>query len=246
MAIIVFHHSPLCGAGRIGATLRDHGLKLDIRRLDLQGPGAIPADFDNVQGVISLGGPQNIGENHPWIEPECDYIRRAHALQLPVVGVCLGAQLVAHALGGTVGPMGDELKPVREWGMYKVSITIPGQTEPMLAGIPWDTMQFQAHGQEVKALPPDSTALAGSKLCKIQAFRTGLRTFGFQYHFECDRAAIDTFANDSLGELKDMGLAVGDIAAQADRHYEIFARSADRLCVNIATLLFPLQRTISA
>jgi GMP synthase (glutamine-hydrolysing) len=246
MAIIVFQHWPLGGPGRLGACLRDHGFKLDIRRLDLLGAGGIPVDFDNVHGVISLGGPQNVGESHPWMAGELAYLKKAHELQLPVVGVCLGAQMIAAALGGTVGPMGSETQPAIEWGFHNVSINTAGQIETMLAGIPWDVMQFQAHGQEVKQLPADTSLLASSRMCKAQAFRVGIRTYGFQYHFECDRPSVDAYAADSLGELKELGLTTGDIAAQADKNYEMFARAADRLCVNIATYLFPLQRKTTA
>jgi GMP synthase-like glutamine amidotransferase len=151
--------------------------------------------------------------------------------------------LIAHALGGQVGPMeGGKV----EWGFGKVSLAMAGQTDTVLSGIAWDSMQFQAHGQEVKQLPPDAVALASSAACKIQAFRAGIRTYGFQYHFECDRAMIDEFARTSGESLAKAGLSAADVAAQADRHYEMFGRLADRLCVNLATYLFPLLRRMSA
>ncbi len=246
MAIIVFQHSAIGGPGRLGACLRDHGFRLDIRRLDLLGAEGVPVDFDNVHGVISLGGPQNVGESHPWMAAELAYLKRAHGLQLPVVGICLGAQMIAAALGGQVAPMGTEMQPAVEWGFHDVALNTFGQIETMLSGVPWNVMQFHAHAQEVKQLPPDTTLLAGSKMCKVQSYRAGLRTYGFQYHFECDRAMIDAYAADSLGQLKDLGLTEGDIAQQADTHYGMFARAADRLCVNIATYLFPLQRKVTA
>jgi GMP synthase (glutamine-hydrolysing) len=241
MAIIVFQHSVLSAPGRLGATLRDHGLKLDIRRLDQRGPGGIPPDFDNVHGVISLGGPQNVGEDHPWMEGEIAYLRRAHELQLPVIGVCLGAQLIAHALGGQVGSMS-----ALEWGFTRMSLNTFGQVETLLAGLAWESHQFQAHGQEIKELPAESTLLASSEACKVQIFRAGIRTFGFQHHFECDRTMIEAFARSTPDELQRAGLSPADLSAQMDRHYDLFARMADRLCVNIATYLFPLQRTIPA
>jgi GMP synthase-like glutamine amidotransferase len=246
MAIIVLQHSPSDPPARLGATLRDHGFKLDVRRLDLVGAAGVPVDFDNVHGVISMGGEQNVGEDHAWMTPELDYLRKAHALQIPVIGICLGAQMIAAALGGKVGPLGDGSKKTVEWGFTKVSLGTFGQLDTVLAGIAWDSYQFEAHGQEVKQLPPDSTVLASSAACKVQAFRAGLRTYGFQYHFECDRAMIDEFTGRSAASLAAAGLTAGDIAAQADRHYEMFGRLSERLCVNLATYLFPLMRKMSA
>jgi GMP synthase (glutamine-hydrolysing) len=236
MSIIVFQHGPEVLPGRLGVTLRDHGFKLDIRRLDLLGAKGVPPDFDNVQGVISLGGEQNVGESHPWMQPEIDYLKAAHEKQLAVIGVCLGHQLLAHALGGKVGPMD---KP--EWGFHNLGINPGGQTDTILSGIAWDSMQFQAHGQEVKELPPGAALLAGSKQCKVQAFRAGIRTMGFQYHFECDRAMIESWAKTSSA-MRAAGLSQSDIVGQLDRHYNEFARLADRLCLNIATYVFPLER----
>ena len=243
MSILVLQHSPNVTLGRLGPTFRDHGFRLDVRRLDQLGAAAIPGDFENIHGVISLGGEQNVGEDHPWMQAELAFLKEAHNRQLPLIGVCLGHQMIAAALGGQVGPL-DGGKT--EWGFTKVSINTTGQIEPMLAGLPWDSMQFQAHGQEVKQLPEGATLLASSAACKVQAFRAGLRTYGFQYHFECDRAMIDEFVKGSAESLAAAGLSAGDVAAQADRHYEMFGRLADRLSVNLATFLFPLMRKISA
>jgi GMP synthase (glutamine-hydrolysing) len=236
MAIIVFQHGAEVGPGRLGMTLRDHGFKLDIRRLDLQGARGVPVDFDNVEGVVSMGGEQNVSESHPWMQPELDYLKAAHDRQLPVIGVCLGAQMIAHALGGKVAPMDGP-----EWGLTQVSLNPVGQTDTIMAGIAWDSMQFQAHGQEVKEMPPGAVLLGSSQACKVQAYRAGLRTMAFQYHFECDRAMIDTFAKGSES-MRRAGLGESDLAAQCDRHYEQFSRLADRLCVNIATYAFPWER----
>jgi GMP synthase (glutamine-hydrolysing) len=239
MPIIVFQHSERVGPGRLGATLRDHGFHLDIRRLDLLGPGGVPPDFDNVEAVVSLGGEQNVGEPHAWMPAEAAYLKAAHGRDLPVIGVCLGHQLLAHALGGTVGPMA---KP--EWGFEPVSLNTTGQVEPLLAGLAWDARWFQAHGQEVRTLSEGATLLASSPACKVQAFRAGLRTFGFQFHFECDRAMVEEFADSSGASLARAGVSKGDVLAQADKHYPLFARLADRLCVNMVTLLFPTRNRL--
>ncbi|MFN0134135.1 MAG: type 1 glutamine amidotransferase [Phycisphaerales bacterium] len=242
MPILVLQHGPHVLPGRLGTTLRDLGFSLDIRRLDLG--HRIPTDLDGLQGVVSLGGEQNVGETHAWMEPELACLRAAHERQLPVIGICLGHQLIAHALGGEVAPMSPP--HASEWGFTRVSINTTGQIEPMLAGIAWDSMQFQAHGQEVTKLPPDATLLAGSAACKIQAFRAGIRTFGFQYHFECDRAMIEEFMKGSEDSIRRAGLMPVDVAAQLERHYAEFARLADRLCANLATYLFPLRRRLAS
>jgi GMP synthase (glutamine-hydrolysing) len=239
MAIIVFQHGSNVGPGRFGVTLRDHGFTLDIRRLNLtaaQGGKPVPKDYDNVEGVLSLGGAQNIGEPYPWLEHEAAFIKGAHERQLPVVGICLGSQLIAHALGGVVAPMDTP-----EVGFHDVTLNTAGQIDTLMAGIAWTSPQFCSHGYEVKQLPPGATLLASSKACKVQTFRVGLRTIGFQFHPECDRLGIDELST-GCSLMPRVGLTKADVLSQADRHYEMFARLADRLAVNLATYLFPLQR----
>lgn len=241
MSIIVFQHDERCGPGRFGATLRDHGFKLDIRRLNVDGEAAVPVDLDNVQGVLSLGGPQNVGEPRPWMPREMAFLRVAHERGLPVVGICLGAQMTAAALGGEVGPME---KP--EMGFPTVTLNAAGQTETMLAGVPWDCPQFSTHGYEVKKLPAGAQLLASSRQCKVQVFRAGLRTYGFQFHPECDMDMIRAHAKKDAAALAKVDMTEADVLAQAEKHYEMYARTAERLAVNIATFLFPLKRKLTA
>ena len=234
--IIVFQHSAWGGPGRLGLTLRDHGFRLDIRRMDLHrevGRG-IPADYDNVHGVVVLGGPQNVGDPEPWINQEIAYIKGAHDRGLAVVGVCLGHQMIARALGGDVGPMA---RP--EIGFTRTSLGVPAQTDTIMAGVPWAFEAFQTHAQEVTRLPAGATSLASSETCKVQAFRAGLRTYGFQFHFEADRPMVSAFLGETRDSAKQAGLSVGDLEKQADREYGRFAVIADRLCANIVTYCFP-------
>jgi len=238
--IIVFQHGDLEGPGRLGATLRDHGFRLDIRRPDRDGAGAVPPDLDNVHGVISLGGAMNVGDPLAWLGREMEFLKLAHEAALPVIGVCLGAQMLAAALGGKVEKM-----PRPEWGLAPVSLTVPGQTEAMLAGIPWTVHQFHSHAYEVTELPADATLLASSAACRVQAYRCGLRSFGFQYHFECDRPAIEGYARRDGETLAAAETSVEALVRQLDGHYAMFARAADRLCVNVATYAFPFDRLVA-
>lgn len=236
MAIIVFQHSEIGRPGRLGLTLRDHGYKLDIRRLDLSGSGGrgIPSDFDDIDGVVSLGGPQHVGGPEPWLKKEIEFLREAHARELPVVGICLGHQLLGAALGAEVGLME---KP--EAGLRPVDLSFAGQTDTMLAGVAWRSPQFHLHSYEVKGVPPEATLLASSAACKTQAFRAGLRTYGFQFHFECDRAMIEEYGRDSKADLNRAGVTTDELGRQCDESYEMFARLGERLCLNIAACLMP-------
>lgn len=244
MAIIVFQHSDIGEAGRLGMTLRDHGFRLDIRRLDLD-PTRIPPDYDDVQGVVSLGGPQNADDEglaqDPWLRAEIDYLRGAHQRELPVIGVCLGAELIARALGGNVTKM-----PRPEYGFAPIRINPAGQVETILAGIAWEHPQLHLHSYEVSTLPPEATLLASSDACKVQAFKAGLRTCAFQFHFECDRPMIEAYGKRSAVELSECGFAPGEFTQQIDEHYARYARHSERLCVNIAAYLFPLERRLTA
>ena len=99
MAIIVFQHAESEHPGRLGDELRRLGVRLDIRRLDLPaGPGSqgnkhVPPDFDEVEGVISLGGPMMVSDHLPWMQPEMDFLAEAHRRQVPLVGFTLTAAM---------------------------------------------------------------------------------------------------------------------------------------------------------
>lgn len=242
MAILVFQHWPSGGPGRLGMTLRDHGFKLDIR-FPADGD-ALPSDLDNVQGLVILGGPQNVTdiERYPWMRREVELIRAAHGKERPVIGICLGAQLIAHALGGKVEAR--EGKPAM--GMFDMSLTVAGQTDTFMAGIAWNSPQSLACGQQVTQLPAGATLLASTANTKNAMFRVGMRTFASVPHVECDRAMLEEMYKASAGELAAAGVSVQEVQAQIERDYPAFARLSDRLCVNLATYAFPMQKKMTA
>jgi GMP synthase (glutamine-hydrolysing) len=255
MNIVVLQHSDIGVPGRLGACLRDHGFRLDFRRPDkaanggvgrspdARAPHGVPTDLDNVHGMVIMGGPQNVTDiaRYPWMKQEVQLVQQAHARGMPIVGVCLGAQLIGHALGGEV-----TARATPAAGFHPVGVTIPGQTDPILGGIAWRHQQLFSCGQEVSRLPAGSTALMSSPINANAAFRVGLRTLAFQFHFECDRAGVETLMHSSRAELASAGLTEGEVRVQADQHYQTYARLSDRLCVNIASLCFPTIQRLRA
>lgn len=245
MPILLLQHHDIETPGRLGDSLRNLGHRLEIRRPDRDGGDVLPTDIRAFDGLIVMGGPQNVDPaglaQWPWLRGESDLIAAAHEAELPVIGVCLGAQLVAHALGGKV-----EAMPSPEVGFVPVRITVPGQVNAMMAGIPWESPQFHVHGHQITELPAGATLLASSDACANQAFMVGLRTYGFQYHFECDRAMVDAFRTHCSDQFDRAGLTREQFAEQVERDYQRYARSADRLCDTITRLAFPFVSRRSA
>jgi GMP synthase-like glutamine amidotransferase len=237
MPILVFEHTATEPPAQLGSALRDQGHRLRV--LELYEGDALPPDLDDVHGLVVLGGPMNVDEQqeHPWLYSEMELIRSAHEQQLPIVGLCLGAQLVAKALGGEVQPMD---KP--EVGWKQVELTFPGTMDPLFAGIPWRTQQFHLHGQQVTTLPEDATSLAGSEACQHQAFKVGLTTYAFQFHFEFTREQLHEVIAANEKTIGEAGESLETIKSETNEHYQLYRHLGDRLANNIAMLLMPLDK----
>ena len=237
--IVVLQHNPHAHAGRLGRTLMDHGFRLDVRRPDLD-PDQVPADIDDLHGLVILGGRQNVDENHAFLGREQALIRAMHAAERPVVGVCLGAQQITVALGGKVDRM-----PEPEVGLTPIHLTVPGQTETILAGVPWACPMLHSHAYHAVAPPPGAAVLASSDKSKVQIFKSGLRTYGFQFHFECDIPMVSEMFDRSRELADRAGLSRADLDAQLSEHAEMFDRAADRICTNLALYAFTYQELLS-
>jgi len=243
MAVLVLEHDPLDTSDRLGQTLRDHGHRL--RTIRLHAGDSLPTDLDDVDGIVTLGGVMDVDQTdkHGWIEPELALIKQAHEDGLPVVGECLGAQLVATALGGEVTKEGEF-----EAGFGKVEQSFFGTIDPLFAGIPWKFPVFHSHGCHIAKPPPGGPpmALASSPLCKVQAFKVGMKTYGFQFHFNLSVANFMPFVESARAWAEQNGCDVDALLASREEHFDLYRHLNDRLCRNIATLLFPIDKRATA
>jgi GMP synthase-like glutamine amidotransferase len=237
--ITVFEHSPSTGALRLGAALRDYGHRLHFVHLYKGEP--VPDDLDDVDGVVTAGGRQSPLDDEPWIDGELAYLRRAHDADLPIVGICLGHQLLARALGGEAGPLAAGL----ELGWQDVTLTPAGCEDPLHAGLPWTGLQFHWHRFEVTTLPEGARVLAKSDKCAVQAWALGLRTYGFQYHPEVYPETIETWSAEDPGAFDEAGISADMLRSQTKELYRPFARLRDRLFESMALRLFPADRRVA-
>jgi GMP synthase-like glutamine amidotransferase len=237
MSILVFEHSDTAGSLRLGQTLRNYGHRLRVIRLH-EG-ASVPPDLDDVDGIISMGGPQSAYDDAvQWLEPQMQLMREAHQLEMPIVGICLGCQILARALGGTVQKMPGGI----EFGWHEVKLNPVGREDPLHGGIAWNAMQFHHHRDEVSALPPGAKLLASSKQCNVQAWTSGLRTYGFQYHPEITIDTISRWVSEEPEVLSEAKITREELTENTRKHFVSFERLSQRLFEQIALLLMPVDR----
>jgi GMP synthase-like glutamine amidotransferase len=195
--VLAFRHVPFEGLGRIEPELLSHGIEFDYADLYASEPPASPADYD---GLIFLGGPMSVNDDLAFLRREEDYIRKAIDRGIPILGVCLGAQLVAHALGAQVRRNG-----VKEIGWYEVLLTPAGRDDPVFAAFRESETVFHWHG-ETFDLPPGAELLASSDRCRNQAFRIGKTLYGIQFHLEVTPAMIAAWCleDENCGDVREL------------------------------------------
>jgi GMP synthase (glutamine-hydrolysing) len=190
--ILVFQHVPFEPLGTLDPVLRDSGFR--IRYVNFgRDPESIPS-LDGYAGLIVLGGPMNVNdvENYPNLANEVTLIKEAVERDISILGICLGAQLLAKALGGSV-----KKGPVREIGWYDVDVTEEGQRDPVLCTFGERSEVFQWHEDYID-LPEGVVNLASSPLCPVQAFRYGEHAYGFQFHLEVNKLIVERWLSEPV------------------------------------------------
>lgn len=187
--ILALQHVAHEALGLIEESLQAAGLEVrlvDIRRGELE--SFDPADWS---GLVVMGGPMNVDETdeYPFLAEEIRWLQAAVAAQLPVLGVCLGAQLLAKSLGAKVYPNRIDGKKTKEIGWYDVQFTPDGLSDPLFAGLDPTSRTFQWHGDTFD-LPAGAALLATAPTCRHQAFRYGPSAYGLQFHWEATRELL--------------------------------------------------------
>jgi GMP synthase-like glutamine amidotransferase len=225
MKIIVLQHVRVEHPGIFREFMRSDGLDWDTIELD---EGQSIPDLESYDLMMVMGGPQDVWQEaeFPWLADEKRAIRHfVGTLARPFLGVCLGHQLLADSMGGSVG-----LAKIPEVGILSVKQTETGRRDALLSRFPDPATVLQWHGAEVLEAPPRSLVLASSERCAIQALRYGDCAYGIQFHVEAtcetvsDWAAIPVYAA-ALEKSLGAGGATA-LKSQVEEHLPRFNKAA--------------------
>jgi GMP synthase (glutamine-hydrolysing) len=241
--ILVFKHVAHEPLGKLDPLLRE--ARVRIRYVNFhRDPDAEP-DVDRYDGLVVLGGPMGVhdADRYPHLRAEMRAIERAIATDKPVLGICLGAQLAAAALGAKV-----RKNPAREIGWYAVRPTAEARHDPLFEPVRDPEMLFQWHADTFD-MPAGATHLASSETCEAQAFRYGDNVYGLQFHLEVDAPMVNRWLGiDSLRrELCEHGFDVERIRASTLEHIErsetlahrVFSTFIDRFAMKARKVALP-------
>ncbi len=197
MKILAFRHVPFEGAGYLASVLAGRGIELEYS--DLYARGACVPDIASYAGLIFLGGPMSVNDDLPYLRQERELMVQAIARNQPVMGICLGAQLLAQALGARVYRNRD-----KEIGWFDLRFTESASRDLLFAGLDSETV-FHWHG-ETFDLPPGAEWLAWSDRCRHQAFKAGKLLYGLQFHLEVTPEMIADWClqDENCGDVREL------------------------------------------
>jgi GMP synthase-like glutamine amidotransferase len=194
MRIQCLKHVPFEGPAAIADWAQSRGHSLALAELHRGDP--LPA-LDSFERLVVMGGPMGVGDEsvYGWLAPEKALIRAAIGAGKSVVGVCLGAQLIAEVLGGRVYP-----NPEKEIGWMPIELTQAGRQSALFGPLPASLRVFHWHGDTFEP-PPGAVHLAHSPVCEQQAFLFGGRVLGLQFHLESTPASVAAICAECADEL---------------------------------------------
>jgi len=190
--VVIFRHAAAEGPGYLGTFLEAQSIPWQLVRIDAG--DALPQSVADYSGVVLMGGPMSVNDNLPWISPLLNLIREAVTLDIPLLGHCLGGQLISKALGGSVA-----LNPIKEIGWGEVSVTDNDIARQWFGSIEGFNA-FHWHG-ETFSLPDGAVHILAGQHCMNQAYAMG-KHLAFQCHIEMTPEMVEAWCDIGADELR--------------------------------------------
>lgn len=216
--ILCLQHVPFEGPGYFQKAFEEAGCTLECRLVPRDG---LPRTWPDA--VLAMGGPMSVNDPDDWIRRETEFIREAVARGIPYLGVCLGSQFLAKALGGRVAPGAS-----CEIGMTGIRLTDDAAHDPLFRRLPRQFEVFQWHGEGI-APPPGAVVLASSALFPVQAFRYARAAYGLLFHLEIEMAGVDALCQYGAADLARAQRSAEEIEEQAAPHLSELNRMASQV-----------------
>lgn len=230
--ILFVKHIDIEGPGTLGDFLEAHGYA--TKTIDLGAGDRLPHSFRDIQAVVILGGPMNVYEEdkYPFLKKEDVFIKEALAREIPLMGICLGSQLLAKACGAGVGK-----SPRKEIGFSPVQLTPAGTRDPLFQGLERELEIFQWH-EDMFEIPLGARWLATSPGCPHQAMRVGRCAYGLQFHVEITGRSVREWS-DGYFDRKDTAAMAQKRKMLEDyqKKREQFNRVADKIYTNFLEII---------
>lgn len=219
----IFRHITCEGPGYFAEVLDHYSIPYELIRID-KGEN-LPSDISGISGLVFMGGPMSVNDDLPWIQQELEIIRNAVASDIPVLGHCLGGQLISKALGGSI-----TANPVKEIGWLPVQKINNNQSDDWLKDFKNNTSLFHWHG-ETFSIPEGATAILKSQHCEHQGFVIG-NTLALQCHVEMTAPMVSEWAQlykDELSSPSDTVQSPEDMVADLEIKIEALQETANSL-----------------
>ena len=221
--LYIFRHIDCEGPGYLAEVLAREDIPWQLIAIDAG--DAIPHSIDGCAGLVFMGGPMSVNDDLPWIGQELALIQQAQAAGLPLLGHCLGGQLISKALGGNI-----TANPVREIGWHPVWKSNTATAEKWLAGLPQEMTLFHWHG-ETFSIPAGAEVILENDTCAHQAFAIG-KTLALQCHVEMQAPMVSEWASlyaDEIGQPTATIQSAGEMTAHLEKRIAAAQRVADGL-----------------
>lgn len=234
--ILIIKHVISEGPGLLADFFKEKKFQLKI--VEFEKGRKLPESTNGFSAVISMGGPMNVYEEdkYPFLKDEDRFLKEVVKKEIPFLGICLGAQLLAKAIGAKV-----KKSPCKELGWFKVGLTGEGLRDLLFAGAGKELNVFQWHEDEFE-IPKSGELIAIGGICKNQAFRLGKCAWGLQFHIEARPSMVEAWLEKDLRSDDEVKVSQTEkIISETYKIYEQFKKQATKIFSNFHQII--LEKT---